>query len=248
VLKRSVDFALAGLLLAVLLPVILLAAILIKLDSSGPVIFCQARMGRGFRRFNLLKLRTMDAAGDGPRITLGADPRITRAGKWLRRFKLDELPQLWNVLSGDMSLVGPRPVIPELTVEFKPAYCRLLEVRPGLTDPATVKYCREEQILALVPDPLGYFKTVVVPDKLDISQAYLQRASVWSDLGVMAQTVVALLAPWWLPQVEEPAPARLRRALVMRASPQSVRRIKVQPELEQVSTLEPDELFAAPQL
>jgi lipopolysaccharide/colanic/teichoic acid biosynthesis glycosyltransferase len=249
VLKRSVDFALAGVLLAVSLPVILLAAVLIKLESSGPVIFCQSRMGRGFRRFTLLKLRTMDAGGDGSPITLGADPRITRVGRWLRRFKLDELPQLWNVLNGDMSLVGPRPVIPELTVEFKPAYCRLLEVRPGLTDPATIKYCREEQILALVPDPLEFFKTVVVPDKLGISQAYAREATVWSDLGVLAKTAFALLAPWRQPQCGASAFAGSCSAPALHASSDSTtRRAQVQPEFETSSTLEPAELFAAPQV
>ena len=243
-LKRSVDFALAGLLLAVSLPVITLAAILIRLDSPGPVIFCQARMGRGFRRFKLLKLRTMDAAVGGPRITLGADPRITRAGKWLRRFKLDELPQLWNVLRGDMSLVGPRPVIPELTVEFNREYCRLLAVRPGLTDPATLKYRYEEEILSLVPDPLDYFKTVITPDKLRVSQQYLRRAGLWSDLGVMAQTVVALLAPRWQPQFGEAAFVRLYRSPALLFSPESARRTKVQPVSEHILMAGPIELSA----
>jgi lipopolysaccharide/colanic/teichoic acid biosynthesis glycosyltransferase len=111
----------------------------------------------------------------------------------LRWFKIDELPQLWNILCGDMSLVGPRPVVPELTKEFKLAYMQLLEVRPGLTDPASLKYCREAEMLALVADPLVYFKTVITPDKLRISQAYLQRANTRSDVVVMAATAWALL-------------------------------------------------------
>ena len=191
--KRSVDIALAGLLFAVSLPILAVAAIIIKLDSAGPVIFRQVRMGRRYRRFQLLKLRTMRDSCEGLPYTLGADQRITRSGGWLRRFKLDELPQLWNVLRGDMSLVGPRPVVPELIAEFKWAYELLLESRPGLTDPATLKYCHEAEILALVPDPLDYFKTVVTPDKLRISQAYQLRANLWTDLGVMAGTAVALL-------------------------------------------------------
>jgi len=193
VFKRSVDITLAGLLLTAALPFLAITAILIKLDSEGPVLFSQARMGRGFRRFRLLKLRTMRHRAAGSVYTLGEDERITRAGQWLRRFKLDELPQLWNVLRGEMSLVGPRPVIPELTMEFRGRYKQLLKVRPGLTDPATLKYCHETEILALVPDSLRYFKTVVTPDKLRISQRYLRRATVWSDLGVMAQTALALL-------------------------------------------------------
>jgi lipopolysaccharide/colanic/teichoic acid biosynthesis glycosyltransferase len=243
VLKRSVDFALAGLLLAVSIPFLAFAAILIKLDSQGPVIFRQTRMGRGFRRFQLLKLRSMVAEAAGPSITLGADPRITHVGRWLRRFKLDELPQLWNVLCGDMSLVGPRPVIPELTVEFNREYCRLLEVRPGLTDPATLKYRCEEQILALVPDPLEYFKTVVTPDKLRISQEYLWRAGVWSDLGVMAQTVVALLAPRWQPQCGSATFVPLRRSPALLFCSQSARGMKVQPVSEPISMAGPVELF-----
>jgi lipopolysaccharide/colanic/teichoic acid biosynthesis glycosyltransferase len=195
VLKRSVDIFLSGLLLALSLPFLAFAAILIKLDSPGPVIFRQVRTGKGFKRFQLLKLRTMQADAGGSPYTLGADPRITRVGRWLRKFKLDELPQLWNVLRGEMSLVGPRPVVPELTEEFYQAYTRLLEARPGLSDPATLKYCRETEILALVPEPLRYFKTVVTPDKLRISQAYLERANLWSDLGVVAKSTFVLLAP-----------------------------------------------------
>jgi lipopolysaccharide/colanic/teichoic acid biosynthesis glycosyltransferase len=193
VFKRIVDGTLGGLLLLAAFPFLAIAAILIKIDSEGPVLFRQARTGRDFERFELLKLRTMRVCCAGRPYTLAADPRITRMGYWLRRFKIDELPQLWNVVRGDMSLVGPRPVVPELTLEFHSGYDRLLAVRPGLTDPATVKYCREAEILALVPDPDEYFKTVVMPDKLRISDAYLQRATAWSDLVVLMSTFAALL-------------------------------------------------------
>lgn len=194
VFKRSVDIVFAGLLLIAAFPFLIFAAILTKLDSPGPALFRQLRMGRGFRSFELLKLRTMISSRGGPAYTFGDDPRITRIGCWLRRYKFDELPQLWNVLRGDMSLVGPRPVIPELTEEFKHDYGLLLAVRPGLTDPATLKYCRESEFLALIPDPLHYFKTVVTPDKLRLSQDYLERATVASDLVVMAGTALALVA------------------------------------------------------
>lgn len=201
------DISLAGLLLALTLPFLAIAAVIIKLDSEGPVIFCQVRMGRNFRCFQLLKLRTMRVANGGPTYTLGADPRITRSGRWLRWLKLDELPQLWNVLRGDMSMVGPRPVVPELTTEFRQAYAQLLEARPGLTDPATLKYCREDEMLALVADPLEYFKTVVTPDKLRISEAYRQRANAWSDVGVMAGTALALFHSNWRPRFSQPVSA-----------------------------------------
>jgi lipopolysaccharide/colanic/teichoic acid biosynthesis glycosyltransferase len=244
VFKRSVDIVLAALLLAVVFPFIVLAAIVIKLGSEGPVIFRQVRMGRGFRSFELLKLRTMVSSVDGPTYTFGADPRITRTGMWLRRHKFDELPQLWNVLRGDMSLVGPRPVIPELTQEFKQDYALLLAVRPGLTDPATLKYCHESEVLALVPDPLRYFKTVVTPDKLRISRAYLQRANAFSDLGVMAGTVLALLAflvQSWLGQSAVMQPGKAHVSI----SPEAVRRRKAQPMMESALIAGPVELMAA---
>jgi lipopolysaccharide/colanic/teichoic acid biosynthesis glycosyltransferase len=224
VFKRSVDIVLAGLLLALVFPVLVLAAIVIKLDSEGPVLFRQVRMGCRFRSFKLLKLRTMVSSDGGPAYTFGADPRITRTGQWLRRYKFDELPQLWTVLRGDMSLVGPRPVVPELTQEFKQEYQLLLAVRPGLTDPATLKYCHESEVLAQVPDPLRYFKTVVTPDKLHISQAYLQRANLWSDMGVMAGTVLALLAflgQSWLGEAAVMRPGKASASL----SPKAVRRL-----------------------
>ncbi len=192
-LKRSVDILVAGFLLAVALPVLAIAAVLIKLDSKGRIIFRQVRMGRNFKRFHLWKLRTMQVSGAGPAFTFGADPRITRIGRWLRWSKIDEVPQLWNVLRGDMSMVGPRPVVPELTKEFEHAYAQLLHVRPGLTDPATLKYCHEAEMLGQVADPLVYFKTVITPDKLRISQAYLLRANTRSDAGVMVATAWALL-------------------------------------------------------
>jgi len=205
VLKRSFDFTVAGLLLVLTLPLVAIAALMIQLETGDSAIFCQYRMGRGFRTFKLWKLRTMRAGCAGSAFTLGADPRITCVGRWLRRTKVDELPQLWNVVRGDMSLVGPRPVLPELTHEFRPLYERLLAARPGLTDPATVKYCREVEILALVPDPLDYFKRVIVPDKLNISDAYLQRATVQSDLVVLMQTVIALVPSWAPAAVRKPA-------------------------------------------
>jgi len=188
-----IDVISAALLLTLSLPLLAIAAILIKLGSDGPVLFRQVRMGRRFRRFQLYKLRTMNLGGNGPAYTLGADPRITRAGHWLRRFKVDELPQLWNVLRGDMSMVGPRPVIPELAFEFGQGYERLLAVRPGLTDPASLKYCYETEILQTVPDAYSYFKSVVTPDKIRISQAYLERANLWTDLVVAIQTALALI-------------------------------------------------------
>lgn len=195
--KRLFDLASASALLALSMPLLALAAFLIKLDSAGPVVFRQSRMGRGFKEFKMFKLRTMRAASMGCLYTLGADPRITRIGRWLRRLKIDELPQLWNVVRGEMSMVGPRPVVPELAVEFKEVYKRLLEVRPGLTDPATLKYCDETEMLSRIPEPLEYFKAVVTPDKVRISQAYVLQANAWSDAGVLARTMMAVMFSFW---------------------------------------------------
>jgi len=177
VLKRSMDFTLAGVLLAFTLPLMIIAAVFIQLETGESPFFCQRRMGRGFKTFKLWKLRTMRSCFAGPPFTLGADPRITRVGRWLR----------WS------KIVGSRPVIPELAEEFEADYVRLLAARPGLTDPATVKYCRETELMALVPDPLDYFKNVIMPDKLRISLAYLDRASVRRDVGVLLGTAIALV-------------------------------------------------------
>jgi lipopolysaccharide/colanic/teichoic acid biosynthesis glycosyltransferase len=195
VLKRSIDIVLAAALLALASPLLLLCVLMVRLDSAGPAFFRQGRMGRNFRTFRMLKLRTMRFGEQGSSITMGLDTRITRVGIWLRRWKLDELPQLWNVLCGEMSLVGPRPVIPELAWEFVSDYEHLLKVRPGLTDPASVRYCREAEMLALAPDPLQYFKSVIVPEKLRIARRYLQNANVLSDLRVILETAFAVLTP-----------------------------------------------------
>jgi len=195
VVKRSLDIAISAVLLLLALPVLLLAALLIRLTSPGPVLFRQTRMGRGFQTFEILKLRTMAHAEAGLAYTLGPDPRITPVGKFLRRTKLDELPQLWNVLRGQMSLVGPRPVVPELTYEFRDEYVFLLRARPGLTDPASLKYSQEARLLERAQDPMTFFKTVVTPDKIRISFEYMRGADVWTDLGTMMMTAAICCFP-----------------------------------------------------
>ncbi|MDE3199824.1 MAG: sugar transferase [Acidobacteriota bacterium] len=192
-LKRLFDICFALTLLFVAAPTLLLCAILIKLESPGPVLFVQNRMGRGFRVFRLYKLRTMACGVQGLHYTVGGDPRITRLGAWLRRMKLDEFPQLINVLRGEMSIVGPRPVVPQIALDFRREYEVLLGVRPGLTDPASLKYCRESELLALVPDPIAYFETVVTPEKLRISREYMQRANAVKDVGLILRTALAVI-------------------------------------------------------
>jgi lipopolysaccharide/colanic/teichoic acid biosynthesis glycosyltransferase len=148
-------------------------------------------------------------------------------GWWLRRLKIDELPQLWNVMRGDMSLVGSRPVIPALAVEFEADYVRLLAARPGLTDPATLKYRRETELMSLVPDPLVYFKTVIMPDKLRLSLAYLECSTFRSDVGMLMRTAVALMPSvgsmlagrWGTEAILAVAPQKLIRAAELDAIP-----------------------------
>lgn len=192
-MRRCLDVCCAFPLLLLVLPVLLACAILIKLTSRGPVLFRQVRTGRHFHPFRVLKLRTMAHRGQGLPFTLGADPRITPAGRWMRKYKLDELPQLWNVLCGEMSMVGPRPVVPQITAEFRAEYEQLLSVRPGLTDPAALKYRNETELLERAPNPHQHFLAVVTPDKLRLSAAYIRERTLWSDLRIMAHTAAVFL-------------------------------------------------------
>jgi len=189
------DVCLSAILLFFSLPVLLISALIIRITSPGPILFRQQRMGRDFRSFAILKLRTMAHGEPGPAYTLGPDPRITPFGGWLRRTKIDELPQLWNVLRGEMSLVGPRPVIPEITAEYRSRYSLLLRARPGLTDPASLKYSQEARFLSIVDDPVDFYKTVVIPDKLRVSLQYMERANVWTDLTTMLMTMMVCCFP-----------------------------------------------------
>jgi lipopolysaccharide/colanic/teichoic acid biosynthesis glycosyltransferase len=195
VVKRGVDVVLSALFLCLSLPILALSALIIRLSSPGPALFRQERMGRGFRPFKILKLRTMAHADAGLAYTLGPDSRITPFGKLLRRAKVDELPQLWNVLRGEMSLVGPRPVVPELTSEFHVHYVLLLRARPGLTDPASLKYSQEARLLATSGDPMHFFKTVVTPDKIEISLEYMESANLWTDLVTLLMTGLICCLP-----------------------------------------------------
>jgi lipopolysaccharide/colanic/teichoic acid biosynthesis glycosyltransferase len=195
VVKRLMDIVFSAALLLIALPVLMLAMLAIALTSPGPVLFRQVRMGRGFQPFEILKLRTMAHNEPGLAYTLGPDPRITPVGTLLRRTKIDELPQLWNVLRGEMSLVGPRPVLPELTQEFREYYAFLLKARPGLTDPASLKYSQETRLLEQAADPMHFFKTVVTPDKIRLSYEYMGRANLWTDSVTLAMTAAICCFP-----------------------------------------------------
>jgi lipopolysaccharide/colanic/teichoic acid biosynthesis glycosyltransferase len=193
-LKRSLDLLASGVGLLLVSPVLAVAAIAVRLDSPGPAIFPQRRVGRNFRPFWIYKFRTMvvDAQQRGAQITAGADPRITRVGRWLRKTKIDELPQLFNVLLGDMSLVGPRPEVPKYVEMFRDDYAVILSVRPGLTDPASIKYRDEAAILADSADPQQEYVGRILPDKIALARDYIARATLASDLAVVARTLLRI--------------------------------------------------------
>jgi lipopolysaccharide/colanic/teichoic acid biosynthesis glycosyltransferase len=178
--------------LVVLSPVLAAASLSVKLSSPGPILFRQVRIGRGGRPFRILKFRSMRTGGSGPAITAGGDARITGVGRLLRRYKIDELPQLWNVLVGDMSLVGPRPEVSRYVERFAADYRRVLSVRPGITDYAALEYRDEESVLAASPDPESEYVGVVLPAKIHLYHRYLSEMSVLTDLKIILRTLGAL--------------------------------------------------------
>ena len=190
--KRAFDIVVAGLGLLLLSPLLAAVGLWVRLDSPGPALFRQERVGRFGRSFRIHKFRTMvdGAPALGPAITVGADARITRAGAWLRARKLDELPQLIDVLAGSMSLVGPRPELPRY-VALYPAALRdkVLSVRPGITDPVSLQMADESARLAHAADPEREYVEVLLPAKLREAAAYAERATLWSDLQVLARTL-----------------------------------------------------------
>ncbi|TKB83837.1 MAG: sugar transferase [Nitrospira sp.] len=196
-IKRLVDILGASLGLVLFSPLFLILAALITLDSSGPVLFRQERVGRGFIPFHIYKFRTMAVgrANEGLCITSRNDPRVTRVGRWLRATKLDEFPQLLNVLVGDMSLVGPRPEVRHYVELFRSEYERLLSIRPGMTDLASLKYRDEGDVLAQAEDPEAEYVTRILPDKIELGNLYLQRASLLFDLSLILNTLLRLILP-----------------------------------------------------
>jgi len=189
--KRGLDLVGAGLGVVLLAPLLALLALLVKAEDGGPVVFKQERVGYRGRRFLIWKFRTMvpDAEARGLPLTVGRDPRVTRIGAWLRRLKLDELPQLFNVLVGDMSLVGPRPDVPRYVALYGASELRVLELVPGMTDEAALLYLDEDAMLAAAPDAERHYLSEIAPQKIRLSLAYAARATVWSDLRVILATL-----------------------------------------------------------
>ncbi|WP_257307421.1 sugar transferase [Geothrix campi] len=195
-MTRLFDFLGAVLGLTLLSPGLLLIAALIRLAEGGPVFYRQVRVGRGGRPFRIWKFRTMvvDADRIGRALTVSGDPRVTQTGAWLRRWKLDELPQLINVLTGEMGFVGPRPELPRYVALYTESQRRVLDLRPGITDLASIAYRHESDLLEGHDDPEAYYTGTILPDKIRINLDYAARAGIWRNVKVILATL-GLLAP-----------------------------------------------------
>ena len=190
--KRIFDFLISLLGIIILSPIFILVSIAIKLDSSGSILFLQKRVGRYGKEFNIYKFRTMvtDAEKLGKQITVGNDSRITKVGAFLRKYKIDELPQLFNVLRGDMSLVGPRPEVPKYVNLYNDEQRKVLNVRPGITDMASLRYKDENEILGKVDNPEEYYINVIMKDKLSLNIQYIEKSNVFFDIYLIVKTIL----------------------------------------------------------
>ena len=189
-MKRLFDIVASGLGLLVLSPLFLIIAIWIKFDSRGPVFYRQVRVGRHNKDFRIFKFRSMRVGADkGSLVTIGGrDPRITRSGYWIRKFKLDELPQLINVFIGDMSLVGPRPEVRHYVDYWAPEQMHVLDVRPGITDPASIKFRNENELMEKAEDSEKYYVDVIMQEKINLYLEYVDNHSFWGDIGLIFKT------------------------------------------------------------
>ena len=189
-MNRIFDVIASGLGLIVLSPLFLILAVWIKLDSKGPVFYRQVRVGKNNKDFRIFKFRSMRVGADkGSLVTIGGrDPRITRSGYFIRKFKFDELPQLINVFVGDMSLVGPRPEVRHYVDYWTPKQMHVLDVRPGITDPASIKFRNENELMEQAEDPEKYYIEVIMQEKLKLYLEYVANHSFWGDIGLIFKT------------------------------------------------------------
>ena len=194
--KRTIDFFAAFIGLIVLSPFFLIIAVLVKLDSHGPIFYLQNRVGLKGKLFQLFKFRSMKIEADklAP-ITIGQrDPRITTIGYFLRKFKIDELPQLINVLKGEMSLVGPRPEVEKFVKLYNPNQLRVLTVKPGITDYASIEFRNENRLLEGKPDPIEYYVTEIMPEKLRLNLKYIDSQSLFTDIQIILKTLFLIVS------------------------------------------------------
>lgn len=194
-MKRIFDIAASVCGLIVLSPLFLILAVWIKLDSKGPVFYRQVRVGKNNKDFRIFKFRSMRAGSDkGSLVTIGGrDPRITRSGHFIRKFKLDELPQLINVFVGDMSLVGPRPEVRHYVNYWTPEQMHVLDVRPGITDPASIKFRNENDLLDKAKNPEEYYINVIMQEKIRLYLEYVENHSLWYDIKLIFKTIIVVL-------------------------------------------------------
>ena len=192
VVKRIFDFICSTLGLIVLSPILIAIAIKIKIGSDGPVFFKQIRVGEKNKEFEILKFRTMvvDAEKLGRQITVGNDNRITKIGAFLRKYKLDELPQLINVFKGDMSLVGPRPEVPRYVKLYNEEQRKVLDVKPGITDLASIRYRDENDLLGEAENPDDFYINTIMPDKLALNLEYIKKNNVFFDIYIILKTII----------------------------------------------------------
>lgn len=195
--KRWFDIAASLIGLILLSPVFIVISLLIKLVDGGPIFYKQERIGRDFRPFLLIKFRTMTVDADkmGPLVTAGDDRRVTKIGKFLRKTKLDELPQLLNVLKGDMSIVGPRPEVEKYVKEYEDDYKHILRVKPGITDYATVEYRNEEEILKAFVNPEEGYIREILPKKIKLYRKYIAEMGFKTDLKIIINTIIKVIKP-----------------------------------------------------
>ena len=194
-MKRLFDIIASGLGLIVLSPLFLVLAIWIKLDSKGPVFYRQVRVSRDNKDFRIFKFRSMRVGSDkGSLVTIGGhDPRITRSGYFIRKFKLDELPQLINVFVGDMSLVGPRPEVRHYVDYWTPEQMHVLDVRPGITDPASIKFRNENELMEQAENPEKYYIEVIMQEKIKLYLEYVEKHSFLYDIGLIFKTFFVIV-------------------------------------------------------
>ena len=195
-MKRIFDIVTSGFGLIVLSPLFLFLSIWIKLNSKGPVFYRQVRVGKDNKDFRIFKFRSMRVGSDkGSLVTIGGrDPRITRSGYFIRKFKLDEFPQLINVFVGDMSLVGPRPEVRHYVDYWTEEQMHVLDVRPGITDPASIKFRNENELMEQAEDPEDYYINVIMQEKLKLYLEYVQNHSFWGDLGLIFKTFWVIIS------------------------------------------------------